>query len=217
MDQKKILIVEDEEVLLKALERKLTHDGYQVILAEDGAKGLAAVREHQPDLILLDILMPNLDGFGVLEQLKTDGVTPNLPVIVISNSGQPVEIDRALKLGARDYLIKAEFDPEEVVEKVRAVLGDPAPASAAPTASAGGATRRVLIVEDDQFLRDLMERKLKKEGFEVQTAIEGESALGKIAEWKPELVLLDIILPGLDGFSILVRVGDRHERVAATG
>lgn len=215
-DAKKILIVEDEETLLKALEHKLSMDGYTVVLARDGAEGLKEIREHRPDMVLLDILMPNIDGFGVLEQLHNEAIIPDLPVIIISNSGQPVEIDRAMKLGARDYLVKAEFDPEEVVEKVKAVFsgGKEEGVSILPPSAAnakGNGKARVLIVEDDQFLRDLMERKLVKEGFDVDTAIEGETGLKKIKEGKPDMVLLDIILPGLDGFSILERVKNDPE------
>src|SRR3989344_8990106 len=213
----KVLIIEDEEALLSVLEHKLVHEGYKVSLARDGEQGLSQVKSMRPDVILLDILMPKLDGFGVLESLNADGTIPDLPVIIISNSGQPVEIDRALKLGARDYLVKAEFSPEEVVEKVHKIFVDP-PEDEMPEAEsasilppnarggAGGQMGRILIIEDDQFLRDLMERKLVKEGFIVETAIEGESGLQKIKKWRPDLVLLDIILPGLDGFSILVKV-----------
>src|SRR3989338_8218464 len=113
-ESKKILIVEDEETLLRALEHKLSLHGYRVDLARDGAEGLKKIKEEKPDVVLLDILMPNVDGFGVLEDLNKSGIIPDMPVIIISNSGQPVEIDRAMRLGARDYLIKAEFDPEEV-------------------------------------------------------------------------------------------------------
>lgn len=216
-DTKKILIVEDEETLLKALEHKLTIDGYEVVLARDGEEGLKQIREGHPDVVLLDILMPKTDGFQVLEQLRNENIIPALPIIIVSNSGQPVEIDRALKLGARDYLVKAEFDPEEVVEKVRKIfaIGGSTPAApettsilppSAASASDGSGKTKILIIEDDQFLRDLMERKLEKEGFQVETAIEGEAGLQKIQSWGPNLVLLDIILPGLDGFSILEKV-----------
>lgn len=194
----KVLIVEDEEALLQTLQFKLSREGYEVALARDGFQGLEQIKANRPDVVLLDILMPKLDGFGVLEQLSKEKVIPGLPVIIISNSGQPVEIDRALKLGARDYLVKAEFAPEEVLEKVRKVLGQ--------DGASAGTNGRVLIVEDDQFLRDLMERKLKKEGFSVDTAIEGETGLQKIVATKPDLVLLDIILPGVDGFSILEKI-----------
>ena len=223
----KVLIIEDEEALLSVLEHKLVREGYKVSLARDGEQGLSQVKSMRPDVILLDILMPKLDGFGVLESLNADGTIPDLPVIIISNSGQPVEIDRALKLGARDYLVKAEFSPEEVVEKVRKVINptdtgngdgkvagndgqtEGRSASILPPnsgAAMGGQLARILIIEDDQFLRDLMERKLIKEGFDVETAIDGEAGLQKIKSGKPDLVLLDVILPGLDGFSILEKV-----------
>lgn len=214
----KVLIIEDEEALLSVLEHKLIREGYEVALARDGEQGLEEIRTAKPDVVLLDIVMPKLDGFGVLAKLKNEGLIYKLPVIIISNSGQPVEIDRALKLGARDYLVKAEFSPDEVVQKVRKVMSDPPAAAAAeesepvsilpPSANraASGPSARILIIEDDQFLRDLMERKLIKEGFVVETAIEGESGLQKIKSWRPDLVLLDIILPGLDGFSILEKV-----------
>lgn len=215
----RVLIVEDEEVLLQTLQLKLTNEGFEVTVVRDGLQGLSEIHKELPDIVLLDILMPNLDGFGVLEQLNKEGVIPKLPVIIISNSGQPVEIDRALKLGARDYLVKAEFAPEEVIAKVRQILPDFAqPASGKPATDAAPVPvpgqvphaitgqAKVLIVEDDQFLRDLMERKLRKEGFSVETAIEGESGLQKVTSFKPDIVLLDIILPGLDGFTILQKI-----------
>ncbi|PJE76207.1 hypothetical protein COV04_00780 [Candidatus Uhrbacteria bacterium CG10_big_fil_rev_8_21_14_0_10_48_11] len=209
MAGKKILIVEDNEALLRALEKKFLGYQYEVVLARDGAEGLTAITEQKPDVVLLDILMPHVDGFAVLEKLNTDKVIPALPVIIISNSGQPVEIDRAIKLGARDYLVKAEFDPEEVVEKVRAVLGEPPldhDSKSAPAVQATSGSKRILVVEDDQFLRDLLTRKLKAEGFIVETAIDGESALAVTQKTKPDLILLDIILPGIDGFTILERL-----------
>ncbi|MFA5954368.1 MAG: response regulator [Patescibacteria group bacterium] len=213
MDGKKILIVEDNETLLKALEKKLLSYGYEVLLARDGAEGLTAIQNSKPDVVLLDILMPNVDGFTVLEKLHNDNVIPALPIIIVSNSGQPVEIDRAIKLGARDYLVKAEFDPEEVVEKVRKVLGQPSLMHSAstnnvdtPVVIPSKDSKRILVVEDDQFLRDLLQRKLKAEGFLVETAIEGEGALEITKKTKPDLILLDIILPGIDGFTILERL-----------
>lgn len=215
MEQTKtILIIEDEEALRRALEKKLQADGYTVITAENGQQGLDAVREKKPDLVLLDILMPEVDGFQVLEKLSADGLLPTLPVVIVSNSGQPVEIDRAMKLGARDYMVKAQFDPQEVLDKVHQVLGDTRSVAEVVVndqvaveignaSSAPQSGHRVLIVEDDQFLRELLDRKLKSEGFAVETAIEGESALTKVKTFKPEIVLLDVILPGVDGFSIL--------------
>lgn len=120
---KKIIIVEDEEILKNLLHKKLTAEGYQVDVAEDGEEGLSKIRADKPDLILLDIIMPKMNGIEMLEEMVKDDLLKDIPVIVVSNSGQPVEIDRAQKLGARDWLVKTEFEPQEVIDKVIALIG----------------------------------------------------------------------------------------------
>lgn len=116
---KKILIIEDEEIMVGLLRKKLTEEGYQVSVARDGKEGLKIMREVMPDLILLDIIMPKMGGFEVMEEMGKEPELKKIPVVVISNSGQPVELDKAQKLGAKDWLIKTEFDPREVIEKVK--------------------------------------------------------------------------------------------------
>jgi CheY-like chemotaxis protein len=120
---KKIIIVEDEEILRNLLQKKLENEGYEVDVAEDGEQGIRKIRETSFDLILLDIIMPKMGGFDVLEAMQKDENISDIPVIVVSNSGQPVEIDRAQKLGARDWIVKTEFDPQEVINKVKQQLG----------------------------------------------------------------------------------------------
>ncbi len=120
---KKILLVEDEEIMIGLLQKKLTQEGYEILVARDGEEGLEAIKKNKPDLILLDIIMPKMGGFEVMEEMSKDPEIKDIPVIVISNSGQPVELDRAQRLGARDWLIKTEFDPREVVVKVIKQIG----------------------------------------------------------------------------------------------
>jgi DNA-binding response OmpR family regulator len=215
----KILIIEDEEALLLMLAERLERDGYESLTAKDGEEGLLKMKEEKPDLVLLDIVMPKIGGFEVLEAMQQDPALQKIPVIIISNSGQPVEIGRAKTLGVKDYLVKTEFDPEEVVAKVRKILGmsseDPGGQKEERGANVRGSLRsprrnpesasgkKVLIVEDDQFLRDLIVRKLEDEGFVIFQAIDGEEGLGILREKKPDLVLLDLILPGMDGFEVL--------------
>lgn len=119
---KKILLVEDEELIQKLLQRRLGAEGFEVMSAKDGQEGLAAMRQTRPDVVLLDIVMPRKNGFQVLEEMQKDENLRNIPAIIISNSGQPVELDRAKQLGAKDWLIKTEFDPQEVTEKIRKQL-----------------------------------------------------------------------------------------------
>lgn len=122
---KKILIIEDEEILLDILKRKLSAMGYEVFVARDGFSGLEAIKEILPDLILLDIIMPKMGGFELMEKVRLDDSIKNIPIVIISNSGQPVELDKARKLGARDWLIKTDFNPQEVLEKVIQQIGLP--------------------------------------------------------------------------------------------
>ena len=119
----KILLIEDEELIIQLLQKKLAKYGYDVLIARDGAEGLREMRKLSPDLILLDIVMPKMDGFAVLEEMQKDKELKKIPVIIISNSGQPVEIARIKKLGAKDWLIKTEFDPQEVADKIKKQIG----------------------------------------------------------------------------------------------
>ncbi len=120
---KKILLIEDEEIMVDLLQKKLTKEGYEILVARDGEEGLMVARETKPNLILLDIIMPKMGGFEVMEEMTKDKELKKIPIIVISNSGQPVELDRAQKLGAKDWLIKTDFDPREVLEKVIKQIG----------------------------------------------------------------------------------------------
>jgi len=215
-----ILIIEDEKILIEVLSKKLENEGYKIYSAEDGKAGLEQIEKVKPDLILLDIIMPKMNGYEVLDVLHDKfGKEKIPPVIIISNSGQPVEINKARDLGAKDFIVKAQFTPEEVLNKVNKLLGVTAGTVSSPGQAATeseGETKssvqpkkpgvKILIIEDDQFLRDLLKTKLEKENFEVVTAIDGPGGMEKVISETPNVILLDIILPGIDGFEILKRV-----------
>ncbi|MCK5332386.1 response regulator transcription factor [Candidatus Parcubacteria bacterium] len=118
--KKRILVIEDEEILLSLIKKKLMSKGYDVCTATNGEDGFRLIEKEKPDLILLDIIMPVLDGFEVMEKMNqtSDLSLDKIPVIIISNSGQPVEIERAMNMGIKDYLIKTDFDPDEVLAKI---------------------------------------------------------------------------------------------------
>jgi len=118
----KILIIEDDRFLRELMVRKLKMENFEVVEAEDGADGLKKIKEEKPDLVLLDLILPEMDGFEVLEQKRRDEEIKDIPVIILSNLGQKEEIDRGLQLGAKDYLVKAHFSPSEIIEKVKLFL-----------------------------------------------------------------------------------------------
>ncbi|HEY4516269.1 MAG TPA: response regulator [Candidatus Paceibacterota bacterium] len=209
---KKILIIEDDSFLGDVLVQKLKGEGFEVSLARDGAEGLKDIREIKPDLILLDIVLPTMNGYEILEAKQADKEISTIPVIVISNSGQPVEISRVLSLGVKDYLVKAQFDPQEVVSKVKSQLikGNEAAGSKTsgelPRGAAALAGKKVMWVEDDKFLSDIIARKLSSTGCTLFHAPDGEAALKLIAEQMPDIIMLDVLLPGMDGFEVLHRI-----------
>ncbi len=117
-----VLIVEDDVFLSGIYQKKFEMEGYRVSTADNGEKALADIKKKKPDIVLLDILLPKLDGFAVLEKLKADPVTKPIPVILLTNLGQKDDVEKGLEAGAVDYLIKAHFKPSEVVDKVKKVL-----------------------------------------------------------------------------------------------
>lgn len=121
---KTILIIEDDIALSTMYKTKLTRDGgFNVLIAENGIIGWETVKKERPDLVLLDIVMPGMDGKSVLKRIKNNEETKDIPVIILSNLGNKAEVGKRPLPGAADYLIKAECTPTEVIEKIRKVLG----------------------------------------------------------------------------------------------
>jgi len=228
MEPKKILLIEDEQVLADVLDAKLKKEGYVTNVAYEGEDGYNKVREWKPDLILLDIVLPKMNGYEVLERMQADN--NKTPVIIISNSGQPVEIERTKKLGAVDYLVKTQFNPAEVIKKVNDYLSSAdKPEEAAATVPNGSEQRlkvpitenlpnktiKVMLVEDDKFLRDICGTKIVKEGFNLIEVIDGQEVIKTMEKENPSIVLLDIVLPSLNGFEILSQIRSHSDKKLA--
>lgn len=118
----KILIIEDDSYISDMYRIKLENSGYEVIVASDGIEGFKALEKQKPNVILLDIVMPKMNGFNVLKMIKNDSNYKNIPVILLTNLGQEENVKRGFELGAASYIIKAHFTPSEVVEKIKGVL-----------------------------------------------------------------------------------------------
>jgi len=119
---KTILIIEDDKFLRELIAQKLLKEDYGVSEAVDGEEGIRKIKEEKPDLILLDLILPGIDGFEVLTRMRDDPEISSIPVIILSNLGQKEDVERGLKLGAKDYLIKAHFTPGEIIEKIKKSL-----------------------------------------------------------------------------------------------
>ncbi len=124
MTKPKILIVDDEEILRRIYSDRLTFEGFEVDSASDGEEALNKIKASVPNLVLLDILMPKLNGLQVLEQLNANPELKKIPVIVLSNVANDENIKKALSLGAKDYLLKTNFSPNEIISKIKTLIGN---------------------------------------------------------------------------------------------
>ena len=197
-----VLVVDDRRSVVWFVERVLRQDGFRVEAAFGGRDGLLAVRREHPDLIVLDTVMPGMDGFKMYRRLQTDPALSGIPVLfmtVAGPAGRP--LSPPVAGGAGVGFLPKPFSAEALLQHIDAVLAasqavvaDPAPEQTVP---------RVLIVDDTHSLVRLAERALHKEGLDVITAFDGLEGLRKAKDEKPDLIILDIVLPELDGFQVL--------------
>ncbi len=200
-NKKTILIVEDEHALLRSLADTLGAAGFSVLEARDGEEGVRFF-EKQPDLILLDILLPKMDGITLLHKLRASpGWGEHVPVIVLTNLESPKTIASTLTEGAYDYLMKSSWSLSDVVRKVREKLGVKGEVEAVKTETEKPNT--ILVVEDDHALLHSLVDTLSAEGFSVLEARDGEEGFDLANKFSPDLILLDLVMPKLDGFSMV--------------
>ena len=118
----KILIIDDEKGILRIYSDKLQASGYEALTSENGDDGIKKAIAEQPDLILLDIIMPKINGLDVLKSLKLNDSTKAIPIVLLTNLPEEMSADKARELGATDYLVKAEHDPSEIIERIKQIL-----------------------------------------------------------------------------------------------
>jgi CheY-like chemotaxis protein len=188
-----VLVVDDDPASRDLLRRHLEAEGVQVVEASGGEEGLQLARQLHPALITLDVLMPGLDGWAVLGALKGDPATSDIPVVMLTILD---DRDLGYALGAADYLTKP-VERERLIAALRKHVR--------PDTLSNGA-RRALVLEDDPATREMLRRLLQREGWAVEEAPNGRVGLAKVAEKPPDLILLDLMMPELDGFGFVERL-----------
>jgi CheY-like chemotaxis protein len=193
-----VLVVEDNPQASELLIRNLNRGGYQTVLARDGAEAIAKAQELKPAAITLDILLPDVDGWTVLGRLKQDPATRDVPVIVVSIVDDP---DLGLALGAIDYLVKP-VEPKQLLETIGRYSG---------VRSREESPITVLVVDDEPANRTWIQSLLEPAGYRVKTAAGGKEALDLLQTERLDLIVLDLMMPGMTGFELLdaIRTDER--------
>ncbi|TSA45184.1 MAG: response regulator [Deltaproteobacteria bacterium] len=195
INQPNILIVDDSSIILKALTRQLEQFGARVTQAEDGQQALEKALAADFDLIISDVEMPKLDGFGLCEKLKGNPGTRGIPVIILSSLDTDNIIEKGFKVGAAAYVTKSEAKNElngtieRVLEKSRFLR-----------------SRLILVVDDSLTVRRLVTQALEEAGFQVMTAENGKQAMKRVQEHKPDLIISDINMPEMNGIEFCKRI-----------
>jgi len=189
-----VLVIDDDPDVRELMRRSLDKDGFRVALAPDGRGGIDLAKQLKPAIITLDVMMPGMDGWAVLITLKADPATADIPVIMMT-----IVDDRNMgfALGAADYFTKP-IDWQRlaaVLHKYRK-----------PTS-----TQSVLLVEDDEPTREMLRRTLQREGWQIREAANGRLGLEQLAQETPGLILLDLMMPEMDGFSFMKELRLRPE------
>jgi CheY-like chemotaxis protein len=189
-----VLVIDDDPGVLELLTRFLTKERFRVVTAQSGAEGLTRAAELLPTAITLDVVMPGMDGWSVLKSLKSNPVLATIPVILVTMTD---DMAKGFALGAADFLTKP-IDRARLLTTLEKLRPKGLPGS-------------VLVVEDDPDSRDVLARMLSKEGFRIETANNGREALACVAAAKPDAILLDLMMPEMNGFELLAELRSHPE------
>jgi CheY-like chemotaxis protein len=182
--------IDDDPGVLSLLSQELEEEGYQVVGVTRAVEGIERIRELSPYAVTLDIMLPGMDGWEALGRLKGDPATRDIPLIVVSIIDNK---ELGFRLGADDYLVKP-IAKEALLRALRRFEG-----------------QRVLVADDDPAVVEMVRQLLGEEGWQVGAAADGRQALDQIARQRPDLLLLDLIMPGVDGFEVLRRLREQPE------
>ena len=185
-----VLAIDDNPDVIAILRQNLTEAGYEVVGASTGAAGLAKAKELRPSAITLDIVLPDRDGWQVLHDLKADPATRDIPVIMLTIVDNKT---MGLQLGAAEYLVKP-LDSSALLRALERML------------PSGSRPARLLVVDDDPHVHEMVGQLLEEKAYRVQSAVDGQDGLEKVAQSKPDAILLDLMMPRLDGFGLLAQL-----------
>ena len=207
----KILVIDDDRMNCHLLHAVLTRHGYEVHTATSGLEGLNLFRQHAPRVTILDLRMPGMDGLTTLKEIRA--IDPHAPVIILGGGATEIQENQARALRVTDFVRKG-LSLDVLVEGVNRVVQQPArkqEGTGGPSAGAVADTGdTVLVVDDEQLVRDLLVQFLSLRGYRALGVKEGPEAISMVEQTSPDLILLDLMLPGMNGVEVLRRLRDKN-------
>jgi len=203
----KIILVEDDPMIAEIYQRKFTDSGFEVFPAESGEQALAIAKSEKIDAVITDLIMPKMDGFEVIKNLRNEEFDSNIKIIVSSNLSQKEDRDKAFRLGANGFIAKAEFTPTALVAEVKRLLdqyheqaknliqAETAPDDEAPKEGA----KKILLIEDEEIFIEMFGDKLRKDGYDLTFARNGAWGVKEALNNNFDLFIIDMVMPAMTG------------------
>lgn len=212
----KIIIVEDDPMIAEIYQRKFLDSGFEVLMAENGEKVLVTLKKQTVDVVLLDLVMPGMDGFEVIENLRKGNYDPNIKIIVFSNLSQKEDKERARELGANGFIVKSDYTPNDLVKEVERLANqiDAQKTSEMKSTEQSGTTnnfvvagaKKILMMEDEDVFVEMFGGKLKQEGFEMEFSKNGSWGIKEAMKNKYDLFIIDMAMPVMNGDEVVERL-----------
>ena len=208
--KEKILLIEGEAAFGARVVDALKAEGYETTLVANGTDGLKQIYDMLPHLILIDVVLPGLDGYEVLAKKHAEPLLAKIPVFLISTQGGPISMQKVPQNSVTQFIMALNVSPADIVAKVNAQFGYQSVAAEAAQATAAavqtGPKIKILWVEDDKLIGTILGKKLTASGFDLLHAKNGEDALKSLKDFVPDVIVLDLLLPGMSGFEILQKI-----------
>jgi len=209
----KLILIEDDPMISEIYQKKFVDAGFEVFAAESGEQALNIAKKETVDVVVTDLIMPKMDGFEVIKNLRSGDFDPNIKIIVSSNLSQKEDRDKALHLGANGFLAKSDFSPSELVAEVKRLLGQYSEQQKNLDKQEGATneiskkgSKRILMIEDEEIIIEMFGDKLKQEGFEVSIARNGAWGVKEAMKEDFDLFIIDMVMPAMTGEEMIAKL-----------
>ncbi|HTK33455.1 MAG TPA: response regulator [Candidatus Paceibacterota bacterium] len=215
--KEKILIIEGDTALGTQLSNSLKAEGYVVFLIKDGTEGLKAIYDTLPQLVIIDLIITGTDAYDILAKKNAEVMLSKIPVFILSTQGEPINMRKVPENSVTDFIVSLHADPADLVNRVNKYFGHANSTDQVTPTIVPGSGKKVLWVEDDKLIGSILAKKFISSGFNLFHAQNGEETLAYLKDNVPDIVVLDLMLPGMDGFEILqkIRMDERTKSTPA--
>ncbi len=202
----RILIIESDPAFGGAMDKALKNIGYNTTLITTGSQGMDFVREFTPKLVILDVTLSDSDSYDFLARKSNEPTIAKIPVFLISSQGVPINMRKVPPGSVAEFMMAFHSNPDDIIDKVNRLFGREAVSAPSAGANSSSPKKKVLWVEDDKLIGTILAKKLVSSGFDLFHSKTGEEALESLKQAIPDVIVLDLLLPGMSGFDILTHI-----------